>query len=382
MRSPAVVLREFGADLEVEQFDVPEPAEGAMVVEVGIGGICGTDSHLQEGHLPMPTPVVLGHEGVGRVARLGDGVEVDSLGQPLQEGDPVTWMSSIPCGRCFFCVHEREPTLCTDRAIYGINRRADEWPHLSGSWAGHQYLQPGTTVVRLADDLDPLDVIALGCAGPTVVHGLRQAPIRYGSNVVVQGSGPVGIAAAIHARAAGAGAVIMIGGPAARLDVARDMNVANTYLDIFKLTNPADRVAAVSALTPRSRGADLVIECTGVPSAVEEGIDLCRGAGTLLVLGQYTDAGPTSMNPHLITRKQLKVLGSWAFSGTDFLDYMTSIPRLRERFDLRRLVTTYKLGEANQALADVRAGSVLKAALAAGAEGEAAEPDVAVVPGA
>jgi threonine dehydrogenase-like Zn-dependent dehydrogenase len=71
--------------------------------------------------------------------------------------------------------------------------------------------------VRLADELDPLDVIALGCAGPTIVHGLRLAPPRLGAYVVVQGAGPVGIAAAVLARASGAGAVIMVGGPAARL---------------------------------------------------------------------------------------------------------------------------------------------------------------------
>jgi threonine dehydrogenase-like Zn-dependent dehydrogenase len=345
---------------------VPAPRDGDLVVRVDLGGVCGTDLHLTQGDLPVPTPLVLGHEGVGRVAALGAGVEVDGLGQPLHVGDPVAWGSSIPCGRCYYCEHEREPTLCSDRKVYGITRGAEQWPHLSGSWADHIYLEAGTTVMRLADELDPLDVIALGCAGPTVVHSLRLAQLRLGTYVVVQGAGPVGIAAAVHARASGAGAVIMVGGPAARLEAAREIDAANTYLDIFKLTDPIDRLAAVCALTPRQRGADVVIECTGVPSAVAEALDLVRPGGTVVVLGQYTDAGVTALNPHLITRKQLRVLGSWAFSARDFLDYVSSIPRLLERFELRRLVATYPLEDAATALADVRAGTVVKAALAPG----------------
>jgi len=364
--SRAVVLREFGASPRVERFAVPDPDEGALLVAVELGGVCGTDAHLIEGRLPMPTPVVLGHEGVGRVARLGPGLERDALGRSLAEGDLVAWASSIPCGRCDACVHLREPTLCGSREVYGINRRADRWPHLSGSWADRIYLHPGTTLARLPDGIGPAEVIALGCAGPTVVHGLRVAPVRLGDTVVVQGAGPVGMAAAMLARLAGAGQVILVGGPAQRLAVARELDLAGAYVDIFETTDPADRVESVRALTTRGRGADQVFECTGVPSAVAEGIGMCRPAGTLLVLGQYTDAGPTPINPHLITRKQLRVLGSWAFSGTDHLDYLAAVPRLRERFDLGRLVATYPLAEVGRALADARAGRVPKAALRAG----------------
>lgn len=358
------MLASFEAEPVVERFELPEPRAGDLVVEVSAGGVCGTDLHLAQGHLGIPTPVVLGHEGVGRVHALGAGVEIDGLGQPLHVGDPVSWASSVPCGHCFYCEHEREPTLCIDRQVYGITRPADRWPRLSGSWADHIYLHAGTTVVRLADELDPLDVIALGCAGPTVVHCLRLARPVYGAYVVVQGAGPVGIAAAVYARSAGAGAVIMVGGPAARLEAAREIDAANTYLDIFKLTDPIDRTVAVSALTPRQRGADLVIECTGAPEAVAEALELARPGGTVMVLGQYTDAGQTPLSPHLITRKQLTVLGSWAYSARDFLDYVSSIPRLLDRFELRKLVKPYPLDEVGAALADVRAGTVVKAALA------------------
>jgi len=364
MQSRGAVLKSFGAPLEIESFDVPDPEPGALLVQVAYGGICGTDVHLQAGHLPMPTPVILGHEAVGTVAALGREVTEDALGAPLAEGDRVTWASSIACGRCFYCRQERQPTLCENRRVYGISRSSDRWPHLSGSWGDLQYLEAGSTVVRLPGDVSMEAAIALGCAGPTVVHGLLGiAKPGVGDTVVVQGCGPVGLAAGMFARLSGAGRIVMVGGPPGRLELARSLGVADAYVDIFDITDPSTRVGVVTDQTPGSRGADIVVEATGVPSAVAEGLEMCRPNGTYLVLGQYTDHGPTPLNPHLITRKQLRVRGSWALSGADVVDFVVSLPQLSERFDLARLVSHYPLEAVNEALGAVQAGRVTKAVL-------------------
>ena len=84
------------------------------------------------------------------------------------------------------------------------------------------------------------------------------------------------------------------------------------------------------------------------------------------MLGQYTDRGTVPINPHVITRKQLKVYGSWAFAEAHYGRYLNTLPQLAARFDLGRLVTRYPLAEANQALADMASGAVMKAVLAPG----------------
>lgn len=364
----AVVLKEFGADLEITSFPEVEPEAGAVVVDVSHAGICGTDMHLQRGKLPIPLPVVLGHEAVGRVRRLGDGVRTDATGARLHEGDMVSWASNIPCGSCFYCAQEDEPSLCETRKVYGINQSCARWPHLSGGWSEQIYLQPGSTIVRLPEGVTPEEVIALGCAGPTVAHAvLGIAKPRAGDIVVVQGSGPVGLAAAMYATVAGAAKVIVVGGPANRLEVAYAVGIGDVHVDIFTETDAETRLAKVLAETPDGRGADIVIEATGVPAAVAEGIDLTRKGGKYLVVGQYTDHGPTPLNPHLITRKQLQVLGSWAFSPKNHLEYVRSVPELVQRFDLSKLVTRYELGAVNEALADMRSGTTLKPVLVSGA---------------
>ncbi|HEY8486459.1 MAG TPA: zinc-binding dehydrogenase [Limnochordales bacterium] len=361
--SRAAVLQAFHQLPQLARFDVPEPEPGACVVQVLYGGICGTDVHLYHGRLPIPTPVVLGHEGVGRVWRLGEGLRHDLTGQELREGDLVSWASSIPCGRCYWCLVRQERTLCTNRRVYGINQRADVWPHLSGSWADFIYLQPGSAIFRVPDGVTPEQVAALGCAGPTVVHGLlHEMGLEFGSTVLVQGAGPVGMAAAMYARLYGAQRVILVGGPAGRLELARQMGVADVFVDIFEVTDPAERIARVLQATG-GRGADAGVECTGVPAAVAEGLEMVRPAGRYLVLGQYTDQGPVQLRPHLITRKQLRLYGSWAFAERHYADYVRSLPALAGRFPLERLVRPYPLEQVGRALQDVEAGQVMKALL-------------------
>jgi threonine dehydrogenase-like Zn-dependent dehydrogenase len=101
-----------------------------------------------------------------------------------------------------------------------------------------------------------------------------------------------------------------------------------------------------------------------VPDAIAQGLSLARRGGSYLVVGQYTDSGDTTINPHQIVHRRLDVVGSWAFAGPHLVTYAQLLPQLLARFDLARLVTTYPLDDHAAAMADVAAGSVMKAVLA------------------
>jgi threonine dehydrogenase-like Zn-dependent dehydrogenase len=167
----------------------------------------------------------------------------------------------------------------------------------------------------------------------------------------------------MYARLAGAGTIVLIGGPANRVKVAEELGVCDVAVDLDQYVAPESRVEAVLDAVPSGRGADLVVEATGLPSAVAEGIDMARRGGRYLVVGQYTDHGETLINPHHVTRKQLEVIGSWAFSAEHYKRYVATLPQLVERFDVARLVTEYPLAQVNQALADMRAGNSIKSVL-------------------
>jgi threonine dehydrogenase-like Zn-dependent dehydrogenase len=363
----AVVLERFGEPLVLRDFPMPSAPPGGLVVACRYGGVCGTDVHLQRGHLDVPVPVVLGHEGLGEVTEVGAGGAADDRGRPLRAGDRVMWASSIACGRCPACLVDREPTLCEHRRTYGVNRPAIGPDAPAGSWAEHIRLAEGTTVVTVPDGIDELAAMSLACAGPTMLHALAdRRPVRPGETVVVQGSGPVGLAAAALAQLSGATRVIVAGGPAARLAAARDTGIGTHHVDVVgDAPGPADPTAALAEVIELTdgRGADLVIECTGVPVAVAQGLRLARRGGAYLVVGQYTDSGDTAINPHQIVHRQLDVLGSWGFTGAHVARYVRLLPALTARFDLAALVTSYPLADCMRALADVARAAVLKAVL-------------------
>lgn len=356
------VLTEFNTSVELQEFPLPEVSPGGALVDVALGGICGTDVHLRTGHLSVPLPIAMGHEGVGRIRTLGEGLTTDVEGEPLAVEDRVVWANNIPCGSCYECMVLKEPTLCKSRKIYGINRKATDAPHLQGGWAETISLEAGTTIIKLPDSVSFEEVITLGCAGPTAIHGVvENLNIEPGSIVAVQGAGPVGLASAMYAKAMGASQVIMLGGPTSRIEVALEIGAADAGIDMDTYPTAKERLAAFHEIA--GHGADVVIECAGVPAAVAESIDLARPNAQVLVLGQYTDHGPTPINPHLITKKQLKMFGSWGFAPSHYVKYVKSLPHLVKNHDLASILSVYHLEDVNEALADVASGKVTKGAL-------------------
>ncbi|MEU6664834.1 zinc-binding dehydrogenase [Streptomyces sp. NPDC046727] len=361
--SRSVVLRAFNKPLALEELDIAAVGPGEVLVKVGYGGVCGTDAHLWSGRLDIPTPVVLGHEGLGTVERIGSGGLRDANGDTLEVGDTVMWASSISCGSCVPCRMHEEPTLCERRTTYGVNIPVSDAPGPSGSWSERMLLRAGTSVVKVPAGVDPLSAMSLACAGPTMAHALygRRA-VRLGETVVVQGSGPVGLAAAAMAQLAGASRVIVVGGPRARLAVAGRLGIGDHHLDIIDGLDATAALAEVRALTG-GYGADLVIECAGAPSAVPQGIAMARRGGSYLVVGQYTDRGDIDINPHQLVHRQLSLFGSWGFTGAHLVAYVNLLPALSERFDLKSLVTEFPMTDCEEALRQVGTGSVLKAVL-------------------
>ncbi len=348
----AAVLVEFGQPLVVREFPTHfELAPGEAVVEIEMAGICGTDVHIWRGELPVPLPLILGHEAVGRLRALGPGVTHDWTGQPIQPGDRVTWASSVVCGECYYCRIKPQPTRCLHRKAYGISYNANEPPHLRGGYAEQIYLRAGTALFKLPDDIPTAAVVGAGCGLATAVHGLERCPVHWGEAVVVQGTGPVGLAAIALARISGASRIIAIGGPSHRLELAKHFG-ADTLIDVA--TTTAEERRRWVAQESGGFGADVVIECAGVPDAVAEGIELCRDGGRYLVLGQYANTGATQLNPHWITRKQLELRGSWGFEPRHLWRALTLLrdPYWQQRF-ASEITHRFPLEQVNLALETV-----------------------------
>src|SRR4051794_24362109 len=140
----AAVLKEFEQPLELREYPDPQVGPGEALVRVEMAGICGTDVHLWLGQLPIPLPIIMGHETVGRIEGMGHCLDKDWRGNPLHIGDRVCWASSIACGECFYCRVKNQPTRCLTRKAYGISYSAAAPPHLRGGYAEKILLRRGT----------------------------------------------------------------------------------------------------------------------------------------------------------------------------------------------------------------------------------------------
>lgn len=353
-----------GAPLEVWELDDPTVELGGVLLETVASEVCGTDVHLHEGSLDgVPYPIVPGHVSIGRVIE-ANGVDTDATGEPLTVGDVVTFYDVHEvCNNCYHCLVTRQPNRCPQRRVYGITYSAADGP--LGGWAERIYLKPGVQIFKLPESLTPDDVIGGGCGLFTGFAAIERSELAMGDTVLVQGAGPVGLSVAAFASLRGAGQVIMIGAPADRLRLATELGTdAVLSLD----THVPERRAEVVRELTAGHGADVVIEASGNPVAIPEGLDLVRDGGTYVIAGHYTDAGEVSINPHLgINRKHADIRGQW---GTDFRHVVRALRILAKHGDrlpfARVIGARYGLEDAGKALDDVRALEVTKAVIEPG----------------
>jgi L-iditol 2-dehydrogenase len=354
----AAVLAGPNRPMEVQEFHEPELEQGSALLKVTLSEVCGTDVHLQLGHLHnVPYPIIPGHVSVGMLDKIR-GTLRDANENVLREGDSVTFLDvHRTCNVCWYCSVAKAGTRCPHRKVYGVTYGTRDG--LAGGWAQALYLKPGTRCVRL-DGVDPERFMAGGCSLPTALHAVELAQVSFGATVLVLGSGPVGLSAIICADLRGAHRVLCIGAPETRLQIASRVGAHGT-LDFSKHTR-AERIEWVYALT-HGRGADITIEATGNPEAVVDSMRYTRDAGRVIVVGQYTNVGETSFNPHFdLNKKHLEVFGCWGceFTHVHRAAQLLSEPSRSSRWSPIPL-QRYGLTQTESALDEVAKGCAHKA---------------------
>ena len=354
----ASVLPGPGEAIVVQEISEPDLEMDAALLAVEYSEVCGTDVHLQDGKLSgVPYPIIPGHVSAGRLAKIRGHIH-DVEGRPLREGDRVTFLDVHgSCNACWYCLVAHASTRCPHRRVYGITYGLADGA--TGGWATKLYLKPQTRVIPL-DDVDPQTFMHGGCALPTSLHAMQRAPLQLTDSVLVLGSGPVGLTLVILARLRGAGTVLCIGAPTGRLQAATEAGATAT-LD-FTQCSTTQQVEWVREHTS-GRGTDVTFEASGDPQAVPQAMRCTRDAGTVVVVGQYTDQGEAQFNPHTeLNRKHLDVRGCW---GSDYSHFERAVQLMRQPDAVAAFQTItmqrFGLDQLNEALAAVRQGRIVKA---------------------
>lgn len=360
----AAVVTAFGQPIEIRELPVPQEHEleqGALLVRVDVASVCGSDVHQWEGQtaalVASPLPAVLGHEMMGTVVAFGPGPRVDSVGQPLKEGDRILWTHAY-CGQCYECTVQHTPTLCRHKKQY-MRLNAETFPYVVGGFAQYCYVFPASGRVRIPDGVPDGIASAASCALRTVIHAFdRCGRIEPHQRVVIQGAGPLGLFATAMADFAGAREIIVIGAPERRLALARRWGAGET-ISVETYPTAEQRVARVKELTG-GLGADVVFELSGANYAVAEGLEMLRPGGRYIVVGQL--GGPlTPIQAALIVRKQATILGVQSADIGQFWKALEFVRRTADRYDFEAMLTNrYPLSQINEAIHAMRAFQEIK----------------------
>ena len=355
-----------GKPFEIETVSLPEVAPGQLLVRVNRANICGSDVHAWHGTfatrgLGGQLPTVLGHEMVGAIEVLGDGVTADSNGVALAVGTRVVFPYFFCCHTCRNCMAgRRNACLNLKMAMLG---RADEPPYFVGGYGDFFLLPAGAVVYTIPDTVS--DAIAAGanCALSQVMYGLERVDQHLGDLVVVQGAGALGLYAIAVAKARGAARVIAVDAVPERLELATAFG-ADAVIDMNDVPTAKDRAKAVRKLTD-GQGADVVVEVVGHPSAIEEGLAMLGQFGRYVEIGNINAGKTFEFDPSRFVFSNKTMVGVSLYDPVVLSRAVTFLEQHQHRLPLKRLAAkTYSLDDINEAFAaaegkrDVRAAIV------------------------
>lgn len=344
----AVVLHDAG-DMRVQSWPVPAPGPGEVLLKVEAASICGTDLKVAHRELPgQPAgPFVMGHEYAGTVSALGPGVD------EFQPGDRVAVEVHKGCGRCPNCVRGWY-TSCLNYGDLAKGHRAKGLTCDGGfaEFAANHV----ATLYRLPDHLSFEQACLVTTAASPLWAIDMMGGLLAGETVLVLGPGPIGLMAVQLARALGAGRVILSGTRDARLEVGARLG-ADATINIRR-ESLGDRVRALTD----GQGADVVLECAGGPSAVQEALENVKRGGRVGLVGFYP--GPVQVDLNLAVTRNVRIYAARGEGGR-------SCGRALALMGAGRIVADplithrFALGQIHEAFDTVaaRAGGALKVAI-------------------
>ena len=276
----------------VREVPDPRPAPGEVVVSVALAGLCGTDLHIYAGEINYVYPIIPGHEVVGTIVQVGDGVA------DLSPGMRVAFDPNIPCGQCHFCRRLRF-NHCLNWQAVGVTR--------DGGFAGRVAV-PAKVVYPIGDL--PFEravfIEPLSC----VVYGLQRATPALGDRVLIFGAGPIGLLLMQAVRRAGAAHVVVTDLQPERLALAAELGADAVVL----ARGNGDQPAELREWAPW--GYDLVVDATGVPAVVARCFDYVTPGGKVLLFGVCPEDATIPFRPFDLYRRDVSVYGSFALNVT------------------------------------------------------------------
>ena len=343
----------------VHDYPIRPPNAMEALVRVSMSTICRSDIHSYQGHRPSPCPGLLGHEIVGRIVALGDGLTQDMQGNSLSIGDRITWSEYFIPGDNYFSEVLDLPQKSPGLEKYG-HMAVTTSPHHHGGFAEYCYVLPKSWILRIPDDIFDCEAAPLNCGISTMVAVVEAANIREGSTVVIQGLGLLGLYGAAIAKARGASFVVGLDINVNRRNLSAKFGVD---LAIDPSTNQDALLEEINA-NCQPVGPDAVIEVCGVSGVIPLGIEMVRTGGTYVIAGLVSPGAHVNFDAHRIVKKMITLRGIHNYHPRHLIEALEFVKNNKSKYPLAELVDGfYNLDEVTLAINDAATQRVLRAAI-------------------
>jgi len=344
----AAVFRGTGI-VRLEERTKPIPRAGQAVIRITTTTICGTDVHIVKGEYPVKSGLILGHEPVGVIDSLGEGLDDEySIGQRVVVG------AITPCGQCFYCLNAAHSQCHGALGGWRFGNTID------GAWAEYLLVPDArANLSPIPDGVADEEVVLVTDIFSTGLSGAESGNVRVGDSVAVFAQGPIGLCATLGAKLRGAALIIGVDSVPARLEMAKRFG-ANVVINYRE----QDPVAAIKKLTD-GRGADVAIEALGQQTTFENALRATRPGGTISSLGVYSGKIAAPYDAIYAGLGDQKIVTTLCPGGKERMRRLMSMVATK-RVDLTPLVTHCfgldDIGEALDLFSSQRDG-VMKVAL-------------------
>jgi len=353
------VYTQPNAPFEVHDYPIRAPRPDEALVKVSMSTICRSDIHSYHGHRPSPCPGLLGHEIVGKIVALGQGLTHDMRGDAISVGDRITWSEFFIPGDNYFSEVLDLPQKSHGVEKYG-HMAATTAPHHHGGFAEYCYVLPKSWILRLPDAISDSEATPINCGVATMVAVTEAANIRLGSTVVIQGLGLLGLYGAALAKSRGAKYVIGLDTNAKRREQSKHFGIDMAF---DPSASQPDLLKQINALC-LPQGADAVIEVCGVPEALTLGLEMVRVGGTYVIAGLVSPGANVTLDANRFVKKMITLKGVHNYHPRHLIEALDFVMQNKAIYPFSKLVDgQYSLDDVTQAMSDASSQRVLRAAI-------------------
>jgi L-iditol 2-dehydrogenase len=325
--------------LKIQEFPEIEDFDG-IICKINLAGICGTDFHIYNGYLKVPYPIILGHENVGIIEKNSYNLK-DVDGNILKSGQRIIFSADIPCGKCWYCKYledNRGKQLCDNCITYGMSISTRDVFPLSGGWSEKIYLRRGSYILPTPEYLVDEELVLVDSIASTwnIDRILKLPYVKPIENVVILGGGAIGVLSAIRCKIRGIENVIVIDKHKFRINFIKKF--VKNVITMEYIENEKERINKIMDLT-NGRGADMVIDTTGKPDALNEAIQFCRKGGTISEIGAFADLGSTLIKPFEIVHKDLFIIGQYGYPPEEYKISLKILEDYHKEYPFKKLIT-------------------------------------------